>query len=289
MYSATVVADTVSPLKKRITTLEVVMPRIILAEFNTHRAFSRNSASSRAIPFGKMVDSVEQRPFIPLKWMKTHKGMQGNEYLEDDMLKTHWLAARDAAVAQAKRLDAMGLTKQLCNRLLEPFMWHKVLVTATEWENFFALRTNEDAEVHMQEVANKMLVAMNASKPRLGNIHIPYNDAINPSELAEALQRDFPNLEYVAGRMFIAAALCAQVSYTVFDAEGKKLDYTKLINLAGRLATSGHWSPFEHCAWAVKDPMLALLPNGNFIGWEQHRKKFYGENRNFYSLNKTYV
>lgn len=144
--SARIVGDSLSPQGHRITTMELVMPRYILAEFNTHRMFSRNSASSRAIPFEKMVKSVTENPFIPIAWQKHHKGMQGTEYLEGQEIKRFapatWLRARDYAVQQATLLHQnVGITKQLANRLLEPFMYHKVLVTATEWENFFELRS----------------------------------------------------------------------------------------------------------------------------------------------------
>lgn len=171
--NAVVVADSINSWGNRITSLLVTMPRLVLAEFNTHRMFSRNTSSSRAIPFNKMVESVEKDPFIPIAWQKDHKGMQGNEYfnnptekfeVEDQELyelllsefeevgivgktdnaqisiEQQWLYARDNAIISAKILSKIGITKQLCNRLLEPFMWTTVLVTATEWENFFALR-----------------------------------------------------------------------------------------------------------------------------------------------------
>jgi thymidylate synthase ThyX len=144
MISAKIITDSKNEFGNRITTMVVTFPRFILAEFNTHRMFSRNSASSRAIPFEKMLKSVEENPFIPIAWQKDHKGMQGTEYYTDDnsieTLKANWLGARDYAVSHAKALSDFQLTKQLCNRLLEPFMHHTVIVTATEWENFFALR-----------------------------------------------------------------------------------------------------------------------------------------------------
>lgn len=144
--SAKVVADSISPRGHRITTLELVLPRSILAELNTHRALSKNSASSRAIPFKKMVEVVEKDPFIPIAWQSKHSGMQGTDYLtgtsEVQLLINKWLEARNLAVQQATLLHNSNVTKQLCNRLLEPFMWHKVLVTGTGegWENFFQLR-----------------------------------------------------------------------------------------------------------------------------------------------------
>ena len=149
---AKVIADSISVRGERITTFLLTFPRIILAEFNTHRAFSRNSASSRAIPFKKMVESVENNPFIPIAWQKDHKGMQGTEYLDkvphggssdEDFAYDMWLEARDAAVENAKQLNNLGVTKQLCNRILEPYMWHTVICTATDYENFFKLRCPE--------------------------------------------------------------------------------------------------------------------------------------------------
>lgn len=144
MISATVVADSVSPQGHRVSTLEVVIPRIVLAEFNTHRVFSRNSASSRAIPFERMVKSVKENPFIPYAWQKEHTGMQGSEYFTDPYdignLTKEWLEARDSAIMAANQLTRIGSTKQLANRLLEPFMYHRVLVTSTEWDNFINLR-----------------------------------------------------------------------------------------------------------------------------------------------------
>ncbi|RTK92523.1 MAG: hypothetical protein EKK61_03750 [Rickettsiales bacterium] len=143
MIKAEIIADSKNEFGNRITTMIVTMPRIILAEFNTHRMFSRNSASSRAIPFEKMVKSVEENPFIPIAWQKNHKGMQGSEYVtcrKHENAIYEWLKARDYAVKQARMMNNDGITKQLINRLLEPFMWHTVIITATEWENFFALR-----------------------------------------------------------------------------------------------------------------------------------------------------
>ena len=144
MIQAKIVADSLAPNGARLTTLEIVFPRYILAELNTHRLFSKNSASSRAIPFNKMVKEVQENPFIPYAWQKDHKGMQGSEYIGDTLKGNNireWLFARDSAVNHAITLNTLNTTKQLANRLLEPFMYHKVLISATEWENFMALRT----------------------------------------------------------------------------------------------------------------------------------------------------
>lgn len=142
--SAQIVADSTNRFGNRLTTFVVTFPRIILAEFNTHRMLSKNSASSRAIPFNKMLKMVETDPFIPIAFQKDHKGMQGYEYFSgwrEKVVKLAWIAASKAAIFAAKKLNKLGLTKQLCNRLLEPFMMHTVIVTGSEWENFFHLRS----------------------------------------------------------------------------------------------------------------------------------------------------
>ena len=152
--SATIVADSLSPQGDRLISVLCTFPRIILSEVNTHRMLSKNTSSSRAIPFNKMVESVKNDPFIPIAWQKEHKGMQGSEYIIDkyeiDACIEEWLEARDSAVKHAVNLnkDNNGInpitpvTKQLCNRLLEPFMWTTMLITGSKegWENFFNLR-----------------------------------------------------------------------------------------------------------------------------------------------------
>ena len=140
---AQIVADSISPQGIRIMTYLLTYPRFIHSELMTHRMFSRNSASSRAIPFKTMLKMVEEDPFIPIAWQKDHKGMQGTEYLDNKLpsATAEWLRARNQAIRFAKELNnSHDVTKQLCNRLLEPFMWHTVLVTATSYENFFELR-----------------------------------------------------------------------------------------------------------------------------------------------------
>ena len=142
-----IVADSISPQGHRITSFILTYPRFIHSELMTHRVFSRNSASSRAIPFEKMVKMVEEDPFIPIAWQKDHKGMQGNEYINEVLAnnncKNSWLKARDNAIQIATSLNKdCEVTKQLCNRLLEPFMWTTMLITGSKegWDNFFNLR-----------------------------------------------------------------------------------------------------------------------------------------------------
>lgn len=157
--NAEIVAHSLSPQGDELISVLCTFPRIILAEVNTHRMLSKNTSSSRAIPFKKMVEAVQSNPFIPIAWQKEHTGMQGTEYvtIKDhlDIIQQDWLIARDTAVSSAivldsgfedelsengKRVDRV--TKQLCNRLLEPFMWTTMLITGSRegWDNFFHLR-----------------------------------------------------------------------------------------------------------------------------------------------------
>lgn len=145
--SAQVVADSLSPYGDRLLSVLVTFPRFILAELNTHRMLSKNSASSRAIPLRKMINSIQQNPFIPIGWQKDHKGMQGVEYFtEEESIHNRlmWLDIIDSVIGEVEQLHQRGITKQLCNRLLEPFMWHTVLITGNVnnegWLNFFNLR-----------------------------------------------------------------------------------------------------------------------------------------------------
>lgn len=144
MINAEILADYLSPSGDRLATMKVTFPRIVLAKFNTHRMFSRNSASNRAIPFKQIVETVEENPFVPLAWTKYYKGIQGTEYVTDLLeigdKRLLWKDAAQEAVNFSKALNKSGVTEQLCDRLLEPFMWHTVIVTATDWENFFKLR-----------------------------------------------------------------------------------------------------------------------------------------------------
>ena len=150
MFRVEIKAHSIDERGNELLTVSATFPRIILAEINTHRMLSKNTSSSRAIPFEKMVQSVEENPFIPIAWQKNHKGMQGTEYLTApiDIAFAHdiWLEGRDRAIKTAKALNNKDfVTKQLCNRLLEPFMWTTMLITGpvkSGWDNFFNLRCN---------------------------------------------------------------------------------------------------------------------------------------------------
>src|ERR1700722_3009673 len=174
--SARVILDSISSAGHRLTTVETVMHRYVLAEFNTHRVFSRNSASSRAIPVKKQLNRVREDPAMPISWPKDQSGMQGGEELDptkglDGMYEGSphavWLEARDAATDYAEKLSLLGVHKSVTNRLLEPFMWHTVIVTSSEWENFFALRCNPLAQPEIRAAADAMCEAISNSIPKL--------------------------------------------------------------------------------------------------------------------------
>ena len=229
------------------------MHRFVLAEFNTHRVFSRNSASSRAIPFSKQVDRLVNHPALPTKWASKQRGMQGGDEIEDkSAAESAWLDARDAAIRHATSLDEMGVHKSIVNRLLEPFMWHTVIVTSTEWYNFFHQRVSPLAQPEIEATARRMQEAFDASEP----VEVGYDEWHTPYILPE---EDF-DLET---RKKVSAARCARVSYLTHD--GTR-DVSKDLELYERLVTArpGHWSPLEH----VATPGFGA---GNLRGWRQLR------------------
>ena len=140
-----IVAHSLSPQGAELISVLATFPRIILSEVNTHKMLSKNTSSSRAIPFTTMLEAIKNDPFIPIAWQKTHKGMQGTEYFNPpyhEDCQILWLEARDTAIKSALELHDYGITKQLANRILEPFMWTTMLITGSRegWDNFFELR-----------------------------------------------------------------------------------------------------------------------------------------------------
>lgn len=268
-YAAKVIADSISIAECRLTTIEVTLPRIVLAEFNTHRMLSRNSASSRAIPVAKMLERVESDPFIPIYWGKNQKGMQADKELSADdrgVARSAWLAARDSAIGYAEALMATGVHKQIANRLLEPFLWHTVIATATDWSNFFALRCHPDAQPEIRMAAEMMREAMKASIPTTtapGDWHLPF---VEPAEAWDLEVNGWSETKVAK----VSVGRCARVSYLTHD--GKR-DPEADAQLADRLMVNGHMSPYEHAAIAG-DSKVTI---GNFRGWVQYRKRIKNE------------
>ena len=284
MFSAKILCDSLSPAGVRLTTIEVTMPRIILAEFNTHRMFSRNSASSRAIPVEKRISMVEIDPFIPAQFVKNIKGMQALETITDsDAIEARdvWIKSLQSSIISARSLAKLGVHKQLANRLIEPFCWHTVICTATEWDNFWGLRRHKDAQPEIRKAAELMHEAYVMSSPKA----IAYDDwhlpLIEEGEEFDLEVQGFDVRKVSAGR-------CARVSYLTHD--GKR-DPQADVDLSDRLVQSGHMSPLEHVArpldigdmeWILQKPGIVGVDRqdfdsrevfcANFRGWKQLRK-----------------
>ncbi len=265
-YDCKVIADSVSPSGKRLTTIVATYPRSIHSEWLTHRMKSRSSASSRAIPVKKLMAQIMSDPALPVYWGSAKPGMQAGAELPPDVIdecRADILAHRDAAVALAARLEARGMHKQDANRYLEPWMYITVIVTATEWANFFKLRCHEAAHPSFRKIAEMTRDAMQSSEPielQIGQWHLPYFRAADLGKMSTA-----PIDEECRDARKICVARCARVSYLTHDGEH---DPAKDLELAGRLAAMGHWSPFEHVAQALEDPRERV---GNFLGWRQYR------------------
>lgn len=303
-YQAEILADSISEHGDRLTTFEVTFPRLILAEFNTPRMFSRNSASSRAIPVEKQLIRVLDEPFIPAYWGVNQPGMQAGAELgpeEQEIATGDWLLSRDYAVLGAvaliggteklkdetlrERIDAIQerlhypgkalktpLHKQIANRELEPYMWHTDIITATELSNFFALRANPQAEPAFQPIAYMMKDLYETHEPTLlheGEWHLPLVHVDERHLSLDTLKK-------------VSTGRCARVSYLTHDTGVR--DVAKDVGLHDDLRHNGHMSPFEHPArpmtaeerekymvWVNDELRLPFL--GNFRGWVQYRKE----------------
>lgn len=233
----------------RLTTLSLKYPRFIHAEFMTHRMFSRNASSSRAIPVPKMLASCTAGP---IHWGKNQPGMQAREELdgrEFDKARLVWDRANSKARHAAEEMDALGAHKQIVNRLTEPFQFIKVVVSATEWDNFFKLRIHEDAQPEIYELAKCMFNAIEGSEPKYleaGDWHLPFTRRSDGLILED--------------RIKCSVARCARVSYMNHDNTAPDTD--KDIMLHDQLMEAGHMSPFEHQAKAMPFEPVKLVNTG---------------------------
>lgn len=261
-YSATILADSVTPRGHRLASAEFTMPRIVLCDFNTHRILSRNGPSSRAIPLAKKIAEVEADPYIPEVFYRNTPGMEGREPLtgaEHDAARDNWLRGLDAMLKCARWYQENNVHKAHGNRLLEPFSWQRVIVTATEWSNAFALRCHPAADLALQRAMTALRAARDASTPTL----VPFGDwhrilVPDIEQLrADGFTEDQINL--------ISVGRAARVSYLTHH--GVR-DPAADLAAAGQRRAEGHMSPFEHVAQAVDtDDMI-----GNLRGWRQLRK-----------------
>lgn len=259
-----IIAD--SLCNTRLTTFQVKYWRPILAEMNTHRAFSRNAASSRAMSFSKRCDAVREDAWVPAHWNAEQKGMVGGSEFSLEVKKVIDLDIQKLASATAnyleelnskiERITGKSIHKQYLNRYLEPFSPVTQLITATDWDNFFKLRCAPDAQPEIQDVANKMKELYESNTPTdcaSGDWHLPYiTDADRQNFDEDTLRR-------------ISVARCARVSYKPYD--GNTV-VERDLELYTRLKTNGHFSPFEHVAQA--DPSMHW-DQANFRGWTQLR------------------
>lgn len=269
--SVKVIADSISPEGKRLTSLQVETHRFVLAEFNTHRAFSRNSASSRAIPYRKMRAKALEHTAFPLVWPSEQKGMQGGQPLtasQQELAEMTWQDALLSMLDYTDRLFEIGVHKSLINRLIEPFISHTLLITATEWDNFFAQRCHPDAQPEIRIAAELMQKAMEESTPlELGYFswHVPYVDD-HERIMASNWIEHFKSIEEAT--IAVSIARCARVSYET--QEGVR-DIEKDFDLFFRLRNHFpvHASPFEHVAKPKRPGTINY--SRNFIGWDQYR------------------
>jgi thymidylate synthase ThyX len=289
--SAKIIAHSIAN-GKEILTYELEYPRFVHAEFMTHRQFSRNAASSRAIPVKKLIGLVRNSPATPVHWGQNQSGMQAKSELQKLNLwaaKKCWKGASKVAASVASLLNKIGLHKQITNRILEPFQMIKVVVTATEYENFFYLRNHKDAQPEIEELARCMYEARVLSYPnklKAGEWHLPY---ITTKISKMGIQYSCGDIEVsLQEAIMLSASLCAQVSYRKAD---ESLD--KAFKIYDQLVTMKpvHASPFEHQATPInigdvnyRDittrwpegtthmDRTGALWSGNFKGWIQNRQ-----------------
>lgn len=258
---ATIIQDSINHYNKtRIITYELEYPRFIHSEVMTHKMLAKNAASSRAIPVAKTIEQVTNNPAHPVFWGKNQPGMQSAEELDDDIkekIQYIWKSASTTACIYATYMADKEVHKQIVNRILEPFVMMKIVITGTEWNNFFWLRNHKDAQPEFKDLAAKMQKAKDESKPFVlfdGEWHVPY---IN-RERYTLSSGESSNIIYSIGAdddadgiqdlttdeaLMLSSSLCAQTSY-------RKADDTleKAVSIYKRLVESEpvHASPFEH-------------------------------------------
>lgn len=271
----TIIKDSIAVNTKRITTFELEYPRFIHSEVMTHRVFSRNAASSRAIPIWKVIKQVITDPAMPIHWGKNKRGMQADSelsYVLKMLTKGAWILSSWFAVLFALLFKGIGLHKQVGNRILEPYQRIKVVLTSTEFDNFFKLRKHPDAQPEIYALACEMYAAMENSKPKLlkeGQYHLPYVDTYtnkdNPLGYCVYKETGDHLPLTLKEAIMVSASCCAQVSYRVLDNSLDKalLVFDRLYN-----AKPFHASPFEHQATPAKS---INYKSGNLQGWKQLR------------------
>ena len=279
-----IVADSINQQGDRLTSLVLTYPRIIHAEMMTHRMFSRNASSSRAVPIQKMIEAVKNNTFCPFEFQKAHKGMQGSEYftgVERQECINLWLESAELALQQAEKMKAKGISKQIINRILEPYQYYTMLITGSKegWENFFSLRCPDyggfksrkeaskeflekgnintstwseldwlhlnkgQAEIHIMDLAEKIYDAMNESTPK----------QLKAGEWHIPMISDLESLKLSTDdQIKLSVGRAANTSYTVVG-DGKELTLEQAIKIHNKCKELNHSSVFEHCARAMSN------------------------------------
>ena len=260
MIECQVIADSVMG-GTRITSVQVKYPRFILPQLNTHRVFSRSTASSRAVPTAKLIAMVRENPVMPVHWGANQAGMVAENEMDErniEAARQLWLDAAKEAADRAEAMAGMGVHKQVVNRILEPFMWVETIITATEWDNFFKLRIADDAQPEIQALAKAIKKAMDESVPVTRGFHLPY---LREDELNNTLWT-------YTQKAKISAARCARVSYLNHNKQKSSADED--FELADRLIEAGHMSPFDHQA-VFNNVEMHRNENRNFQDWRPYR------------------
>lgn len=270
LISVKMIEDSVSRDDVRLSTFQLRYPRLIHAELMTHRVFSRNASSSRAIPVAKMIEQVRLEPAMPVHWGKNQPGMQAFAELEGrdlEATKREWLSAALDAIHHAKCMADRGAHKQVVNRILEPFQFISVILSTTETDNWFELRDHEDADPTIKALASAMVPVFQDSitvergfdRTLTSNWHLPY---ISAEE-----RTDFPREPCYLAKL--STARSARVSYLTHD--GLTPSAAKDLGLFDQLVGGKpiHASPTEHQATPA---CSASVQSGNFRGWRQFRK-----------------
>ena len=263
---------------RKLITFEAFFPRPILAEQNTHRKFSRNTGSSRAIPVIRMLLALMKVPFIPLFWGANKAGMQSAETMPKwKALIAHFLWRSHAWFTYliVFLLGKLGLHKQWTNRLLEPHTYVRQVVTTSDLENYFSLRLHDAAQpeiillaimlkeqVDLLEKTNGYRkVSANDVKANAWNWHLPY--------ITEDERHIYRHHPFFLAKL--SAARCARTSY--LTQEGVVPNPEKEIITFKKLAESQpiHASPLEHQAYPLKDREAR---SRNFDGFLQYRAHY---------------
>lgn len=317
-FEVEVIADSISPVMKRIITMRCKFPRSILAEVNTHRVFSRNSASSRAIPVKTFISNVLKDPYIPVFWGKNQKGMSSGEELTEKEIEVAtkiWLDTLSMNVVQAKKLSRddywvdesgelvfyaevasnnnplapdirvnqwnLNVYKETVNRLLEPFLWHTALITSTEWANFFALRTHPKTTAPFRILASLMADAYIGHSPKsleVGEWHIPYKPTIE--ECLTIKHQEINSVPTINEvSLMISAGRCARVSYLTPLGKKEPIEDVRLHDDLILRQNDPSTDPAHGSPLEHQArAMNKKIWSGNFCGWEQYRKTIPYEN-----------